>query len=226
MDVSLAFLGWFFGALATIATTIWVERLRNPLLKSSIAPPQSFSARGPFKSQWRSLRIAVANEPLARWARWLTRLPAQQCRAEIAFLRADGTDYFDVPMKGRWIDTPEPRVALVGTANGQVAVLTNSQELKPTVDIYPGESELLDVAIRVDGEDPCYGWNDEAYFHAWRNPERKLEKHVYLVKVTVTSSGKKRTDYFRLLNDGPFAAFRLAQLTPTDQKAVSARNQA
>src|SRR5258708_38789806 len=130
-------------------------------------------------------------------------------------------------MRGRWVNTPEPAVVFIQSQSGQeVPVIINPEALKSTVDIYPGESELLDVAIRVDGEDPCYGWNDETYFHAWRNPERKLEKQVYLVKVTVTSSGKKRTDYFRLINDGPFAAFRLAQLTPTDRKAVSARNQA
>jgi hypothetical protein len=127
-------------------------------------------------------------------------------------------------MTGRWADTPEPKVVYVAGANGaKVPVLTNSQELKPTVDVYPGETELLDVAVRVDGEVECYGWNDETFFYEkWRNPNLKFDKQIFLVEATITSSGKKRRDWFRVANDAAFQAFELQAPTPSERQAVEA----
>ena len=33
---------------------------------------------------------------------------------------------------------------------------------EPRAAVYPGESALLDVAVRVDEDESCYGWNDES----------------------------------------------------------------
>src|SRR5580704_138438 len=195
MDILLAFLGWFFGAVAAIAVIIWLERLRSPRLTLADPVPNpphqvDIPPRGPFQNDWRSLRVVVNNELLRPWANWwLVRLPAQQCRADITFLRStDASPIFQQPMTGRWASgAPEPRVAHVQTASGQtVPVLLNPQELKPALDLYPGDSLILDVAIRVDGENDCYGWNDETYYYSnWRNPNRQLPKGLYLVEVTV-----------------------------------------
>jgi hypothetical protein len=104
-----------------------------------------------------------------------------------------------------------------------VAVLTNPEELTATVDIYPGDSAPLDVAIRVDQEPEAYGWNNETYFHRnWRNPDRRLERGQYMIEVLVTSSGRKCINYFRLDNDGPIGAFHLAELTPDQRRAALA----
>ena len=92
---------------------------------------------------------------------------------------------FDKPMTGRWVSSPEPLVAFIPDgAGGVVALFTHPQALKPTVDVYPDDTELLDIAVRVDGEGECYGWNDETYFHRKRrNPDRELRSGVHLVKV-------------------------------------------
>jgi hypothetical protein len=210
VDVLLAFLGWFFGAIAAIAVAITVEHLRNPPLRFSVHQPDQLQARDPFQNNWRSLKVEVFNDPLPGWCWWLLRLPAQQCRAEISFLRENATQFIERPMPGRWAGTPEPAVAYVSGPHGVVPILTNPQELKPTVDLYPGDKELLDVVVRVQGEDECYGWNDEAYFYKdWLNPNLKLNRAVYLIDVTITSSGRKRTERFSLENDGPFTSFRL-----------------
>ena len=93
MAVLLAFLGWLLGAMATIVIAIWVEYLRSPSLRLSFeAPSLTLNARGPINTRFRIVRIKVFNEPLPDWANhWLVRLPAQQCRAEVAFLRQDAT---------------------------------------------------------------------------------------------------------------------------------------
>jgi hypothetical protein len=113
-------------------------------------------------------------------------------------------------------------VAHIQTPDGTVPILTNPEELKNTVDIYPGDTEQLDVAIRVDQEDYAYGWNNETYFHPnWRNPDRQLNHERYLIRVMVTSSGRRCTRSFRIDNDGPFASFNLAELTSAQRQAVS-----
>jgi hypothetical protein len=126
-------------------------------------------------------------------------------------------------MIGRWTGgSPEPRVVYIQQANGPpVPYLTNPAELKNTIDIYPGETEQLDVVIRVDQENEAYAWNNETYFYSdWRNPNRRLNQERYLVKVVITSSGRKCTDFFRIDNDGPFTSFQLDKLTPEQRQPV------
>jgi hypothetical protein len=70
------------------------------------------------------------------------------------------------------------------------------------IDFYPGESELLDIAVRLDDEDHCYGWNNETYFcqTPWRNAEWKLPPGQYITKIEILSSGQKcEGDFFRAL---------------------------
>jgi hypothetical protein len=220
-----AFLGAIFGGVVTIAVTIALERLRSPRVKLDIGEVVPLPPRGPITNNWRSLRIEVSNERLPPWADWwLSRLPAQQCRAEISFLRLDGTQFFAQPMTARWEGgSPEPKVVHVQTPNGAVApVLINPQELKTAVDIYPGAVEQLDLAIRVDQEEYAYAWNDESYYYQnWRNPSRRLNCEQYLIEVLVSSTGPKSVGRFRIDNDGPFTSFSLDELTPAQQQTIT-----
>ena len=140
-----AFLGAILGGIVSVAITIWVERLRSSRVKLALADPLTFLPRGPLQSNWRSLQVNVSNQtphPLVNW--WMVRAPAQQCRAEISFLRLDGTPFIAQPMIGRWAaGAPEPRTIHVTTPNGTVPVLTNPQELKTTVDIFQATSSHL-----------------------------------------------------------------------------------
>jgi hypothetical protein len=81
------------------------------------------------------------------------------------------------------------------------------------IDVYPGEKEQLDIVARFDEDQDCYGWNNEAYLHAWRNPKWKLPRKDFTVKVVVTSSGGKCTALCRLSNG---ADLRLEQAQEGD----------
>jgi hypothetical protein len=83
------------------------------------------------------------------------------------------------------------------------------------MDVYPGEFEILDVAVRLDDEEDCYGWKNESYFciPPWRNPNWKLPRGRYLVSVEIASSGQKCVGLFRLINDVPGTDFRLEPST-------------
>jgi hypothetical protein len=220
-----AFLGAILGGIVTVGISIWAERLRSPAVRLALGDSITIAPQGPFQHNGRSLRVAVTNERLPLWAEWwLSRLPAQQCRAQISFLRLDGTPFLHHPMVARWAGgSPEPRVAHIQTpGGGTVPLLTNSEELKNTVDIYPGDTEQIDIAIRVDHENEAYAWNNETYFYPnWRNPNRQLNHERYLIRVIVTSSGRKCVHVFRIDNDGPFTSFNLAEVTPAQRQAAS-----
>ncbi len=111
-------------------------------------------------------------------------------------------------MKARWANTPEPTdIFRLMTPDGQQAF-----SVDPTsyIDIYPGESEPLDVVIRYDEDAECYVWNNETYaYHDRRTQHWKIIKGEYLIRVAVTCSGGVQKGSFRLMNDGTRLQFHL-----------------
>jgi hypothetical protein len=91
--------------------------------------------------------------------------------------------------------------------------------LESRIDIYPGQTQLLDVANRPDDDKDCYGWNNETYFSTprWRNPKWQLPKGRYLVNIAVASSGQQFLDCFRLRNDMTRRDFRLEPANKEDK---------
>lgn len=140
----------------------------------------------------------------------------------------DGQNVYDRFMVVRWANSPEPITGFVLAAQGATQVV-NTAVVQPVykfsldsrIDVYAGEEELLDVAVRFHGVKECYGWNNESYLHDWRTPEWKLEPGRYLVKVEITSSGQRCKDVFRLVNDvESLSDFRLIEALPEDRWKV------
>jgi hypothetical protein len=130
-------------------------------------------------------------------------------------------------MDVRWASSPEP-IDLTGQIVDQqqpaqlVCRIVNFAGLESRMDVYPGEEEKLDVAVRFRGEPECYGWNNEAYFNDWRTPDWKLDGGMYLVRAVITSSGSKCIGIFRLMNESePLTAFRLTELSRRDTKKIN-----
>jgi len=68
----------------------------------------------------RTLRVTLCNKTLPRWAKWMVRAPALQCRAAITFHHlVDRQDIFGKAMDGRWASAPEPVPIAVAPANPQ-----------------------------------------------------------------------------------------------------------
>jgi hypothetical protein len=199
------FLAVIFGAIVSMGIAILIEYLRRPNLDLGIDPPVNIS-----HLNMRSLRVRLSNKALPGWAKWTLRAPALQCRAAITFHSPDNKqDIFGRAMEGRWTETPEPLRLEPATPEGQPIVMMPPWR---GVVVYPGESEVLDIAIRVDGDDNCYGWNDESYTCTpfGRNPNWKLPQGRYLVQVVVTSSGQKCDRWCSLINSASsLTAFRL-----------------
>jgi hypothetical protein len=159
----------------------------------------------------------------------MVRAPAQQCRAFITFHHLDGQDVFGRVMSGRWANSKQPVLhEIVDMNNNTTMKLRNYNDLSldSRIDVYAGEPQPLDIAIRADDDVECYGWNNESYFSTpqWRNPRWRLPPNPpnrFIVKVSVEASGLKRTGYFRLINDVPRPDFRLTSATRADKRAVS-----
>jgi hypothetical protein len=188
------------GGLITILISVCIENLRRPKLQLSIEDhPLDSPAPGGNRMR-RNLRLVLRNKTLPVGARWMQRAAALQCRGEITFHHLDGQDVFGRSMAVRFARSPEPILS----------------------DVYPGEGELLDVAVRFDDDNTgCYGWNNDSYFHNWRTPDWRLPRARYLVKAVITSSGQKCRGVFRLVNDvESWTDFRLLPATSDDEARV------
>ena len=210
------------GGLLTIATTIGVEYSRRPSLSLEIEkPPCDILNRrdGPARDA-RHLRLVLRNNPLPAFLRWMLRGAALQCRGEVTFHHLDGQDVFGRKMPVRWANSPQPVANQITDLQGEVQFLVQDRTRNATesrMDVYPGESEILDVAARFDDDTDCYGWNNDAYFFEWRNPYWRLPAGRFLVKVVITSSGQKCVGKFRMVNDVSRSDFRLEQTNAEDK---------
>jgi hypothetical protein len=203
MEVAISI---FFGGLITVLTAIGVEYLRNPALSLAIEDPPLDLPSPDGKNMRRNLRLTLSNKPLPFGTRWMQRAAATQCRGEITFHHLnDGQEvFFHRAMAVRWVRSPEPIANQIISLDGKVQfhILDFARAATESrMDVYPGEEEVLDVAVRFDGETDCYGWNNDSYLYNWRNPNWKLPRGRYLVKVVITSSGRKCSGVFRLVND-------------------------
>jgi hypothetical protein len=213
------------GGIITILTAIGVEYLRNPRLKLAIEEPALDLPALGGNNRRRNLRLVLRNEALPFGARWMQRAAAIQCRGEITFHHLnDGQDIFGRAMAVRWVNSPEPIAPRIIDVNGTVQfhILDFARAVTESrIDVYPGEEEKLDVAVRFDGEPDCYGWNNESYSYNWRTPRWRLPQGRHLAKVTITSSGRKCHGVFRVVNDvHDLTDFRLIEGSPDDRAKV------
>ena len=203
-----------------------MEALRRPKLRLRIAPPieAPYPAGRPAK-HGRALTIELVNDPLPRFARWMSRNAALQCRGAITFHNLDGERFFVDEMPVRFAISPQPLPMEVVIGNMRGVVLDPSRLTSDSrIDVYPGETTPLDVAVKFDGEADAYGWSNLSYVSdpPWRHPGWKLPPGRFLLAVTVFSSGQKCEGLFRLLNEGGPKDFRLESALANDK--IVARN--
>lgn len=224
-------LGVLGGGLITIFVTMLIESKRRPVLKLRIEDPPFQKpiedADGIVKIR-RNLRLVLSNESLPWGLRFMQRSAALQCRGQITFHHLnDGQPISNEPMEIRWASSPEHITSQVLTPDRkavQGVIVDFARLATPSrVDVYPGEEEILDVAIRFDGETESYGWNNESYANRWRNPKWKLGRDRYLIRVVISSSGQKCVGKFRLVNDVDLLTdFRLTDILPEDATKLQA----
>lgn len=194
MEIFLAFVSAILGVILTLI----VERERFP--KIDIVASEESNADNTYQSglhsgeRWKFFRVAVRNKKMPSFLGWLlVRQTAENCRATIYITGINNNTNFSY--KGRWASTPE-----LPHLNGNDAVL---KLIYPDpVTITEGNQEYLDIFTKYENDSEAYGWNNESYFHNWRNPDYKLERGKYKIKVVLNmQNGISATKVF-LLNIG------------------------
>jgi hypothetical protein len=214
-------LGAFIGALLTLVISIYIEYQRKPKLYFEIEDPPSDNTytSGPAREA-RSVRVHLCNRAMPSWLRWLGRNAAMQCGGHVQFYHLDnGSPVFSMPMLIRWASSDEP-LSFQMLPNGQLVQLFDSAKYNAAFlrNCFPGGKETVDIATRFDNDEECYGWCNESYLPSkgWRNPDWKLPKGRYLVRVVILSAGEKVSDIFQLENSVARQHFRLMMATKHD----------
>ena len=192
------------GGLITIATAIFVEWVRKPRLVISIddAVDNQYGPRFPAQLG-RFTYLRVRNRHLPASMRWMARGPALQCHGSVTFHDMSGQGIFGRSMPIRWSDAPEPITPAV-SVGGTTVIVHDPARIAAIErrDIYPGESERMDIVARFDSDTACHGWTNANYFSnpKWRNPDWLLPAGNYLARVTVVSAGEQCSAVFRIIN--------------------------
>jgi hypothetical protein len=133
-------------------------------------------------------------------------------------------------MIGRWANLPAPTPTTLKTQEGAILGLLDIDQFnrQSFMDIYPGDKEPLDIAVRFDEDAECYAWNNDAYIgpQPGRNPNWRLDKGVYLAQVTISISGRQHVSYFRIHNEGLRNTFRLERPSKDEIKKIKAAQHA
>lgn len=98
-------------------------------------------------------------------------------------------------INGRWTTTKEP-VDYKGGINIGDALITSRETLPP------GEESEIGIAIKEDGKNEAYGFNNESYLFSWKKPDFELSEKRYILKVKVAAEGKEWSEEFVLVNLG------------------------
>ena len=197
-------IGVFIGCLITIATAMFVEWLRKPRLAIDITEAADNNYGPQFPAQaGRFTYLRVHNRPLPALVRWMSRAPALQCHGVVTFHDMTGQDIFGRSMPIRWSDAPEPVTPQV-TVGGTHVLIHDPARIAAIErqDIYPGESERMDLVARFDQDADCYGWTNAGYFSnpKWRNPDWKLPQGNFLARVSIVTAGEQCVEVFRIIN--------------------------
>lgn len=192
-----------------VVLVLWAERQRRPSLAIHVEPDEHLHGDRKF------LRVLVLNKPIPRIpGLFFHRDPATMCAGHLTFLTEGNHPVFRKGhrMAGRWSRTPEPVSFMI--SDKSVLKFRDPTRSTPYVDIPPGASEPLDVAMRSRSDEKCFGWHNNFV----ENPSPQLDdifdlaRGRYHVLVNVRTAGLDFQRVFRVVNDHDWDHFRLEEL--------------
>lgn len=178
MNAITSFAVSLLASIVAVLFALFIDRKRLPHL--IIRAEEEANADNTYpdnRGRWKFFRLKIENKLFPWFFKWVPRQTAESCRAKIEFYDSYGNPLFS--FNGRWASTPE------------IPQLDHDFVLKlvspDPVTIPVGGYEYLDLFVVKDGENCGYGWNNEAYFHNWKNPAYKLSAGSYKAKVTIST---------------------------------------
>lgn len=214
IDFAISLLAGVMG----IVLVLWVERQRRPRVCLRKGSEHEIGTSHDPRPHWKWLRIQVQMVPIPRWLRWAYqhRDPALSCQAWIAFHHyPDGGAVFGDIMEGRWSEAPPPEVVPIAAHGRLVGKGLGARNAR--YDIHPTDQPHIDVVIKLEGEDRCYGWTAESYVQDWKHPRWSLGPGRYITLVKLRTAWEEVREAFLLSNDTGMTDFRLEDLPPDDR---------
>lgn len=213
-----------FAALIAVFYTLYLDRQTRAKLET-ISIPNENDNEQQTPTLRKFLHLNVTNPPLWTIHSWFQRRhTAAGTSADIEFYPYPDKTAREFPkpifiMPGKWRENQIPDFG---------DDYKRSKELPrgffDTRDIASGKGirNHLDIAMKISGDNQCYGWNLEnlLYDPPNRNPKRELGDKHYLVKVALRTAGEHFDDYFELLNDSDYAQFKLNDIIDREKKRI------
>ena len=185
----------FFTSLVAVLIALWIEKLRQPLLKITIGDEANHDSTYPDFSRkserWKFFRVKITNKKFPFLFKWIPRYTALNCSANITFVTV-GSDEKTFSMSGRWASTVE--LAYLSPEQKMIRIFAPDP-----VAINPGCSELLDIFTKSERDNNAFAWNNETYLaeKKWRHPRLVLDRGKYKVVVSIqTQNGIKFSKEF------------------------------
>jgi len=187
--------GGLMGFIASVLSILWYEWIRRPIIELAVG------AAMPAAAGRRFVHVQVSNRPQARLLRRIIpRLPAYDCRAWVRIYPVQGGGQRHITFDGRWTNQREPGFYL---ANGMLQPDPGLILVPHREDVFAGQPATIDVAVKLDGDGDCFGFNNENYLVAdHRLADHLVGQGVSRVVVRIAAGELVRVAEFHLHNPG------------------------
>lgn len=195
--------GFILGCIASFIIAVWYAWAVQPKLevREFSGARQTGERDG---KHFEFYHVTVTNIPPPRpWSYWLGRQPAWSCRVRVDVLQKDGSPLIE-NIVGRWSSQPEPtsRTGPMGFPLFNSSLWVQGQRC----DVHEYNSENIVVAIKYDGEEECYIFNNDSFRDStWggKKPDFEIGTGTFRLKITVLYARKPVISEFVLVNEGP-----------------------
>ena len=190
-----------------ILIVLFVDRSRRPVL---IIEEGEISYMGPGDPKGRKEAafpyIRVTNKSICPFLGFFfDREPAYACKAWITFLDMEKNKLYEKEMLGRWTKNPQPRINIFKKDDD---IYRSMIVIKDTFDIQPNVTVSLNSIVRIKDDKNCYGWSDESYLEGWNNPNWKIQKKNFLLKIRIRTGGREFIKILGIKNKNSFKKIR------------------
>jgi hypothetical protein len=192
--------------ILSVCLVYFIERRKAPRLFVKEENEKINTTAGQFKLY--SQRLVIENRKKILLG--FLGEPAWHCRAIANVYRWGERRAIIRGIKLRWAGTSQPIPIRghieIGEAEGSVLLFDEEKYQDKLVDIFPNETEILDVVTKIDDDKDLYLWTNKNYKHNdFRDGRLKIPVGRYLVEIIIYySKGKCRNRFFLKNDNGCF----------------------